>query len=76
MKLSDWDSASVSWTGSIAYSTGSPKTLQFPAIETEVRRALMRRFPYSIYFTVLPERIVVIAVLHVRRYPQEWQSRV
>ena len=49
---------------------------QFPAIETEVRRALMRRFPYAIYFVVLPESILVIAVLHVRRYPQEWQRRV
>lgn len=48
---------------------------QFPVIETEVRRALVRRFPYAVYFIVSSDHIAVIAVLHVRRYPQEWQRR-
>ena len=48
---------------------------QFPVIETEVRRALVRRFPYAVYFIVSADHIAVIAVLHVRRYPQEWQRR-
>ncbi len=30
----------------------------------------MRRFPYAIYFVVLPESILVIAVLHVRGIPK------
>jgi plasmid stabilization system protein ParE len=41
----------------------------------EVRRALIRRFPYAIYFFADPEAIVVLACLHVRRDPQVWQSR-
>ena len=40
---------------------------QFPVIETEVRR-----FPYAVYFVVSSDHVAVIAVLHVRRYPQEW----
>ena len=48
---------------------------QFPVIETEVRRALVRRFPYAVYFVVSSDYIAVIAVLHVRRYSQEWQRR-
>ena len=48
---------------------------QFPVIEPEVRRALVRRFPYAVYFIVSSDHIAVIAVLHVRRYPQEWQRR-
>ncbi len=49
---------------------------QFPVIESEVRRALLRRFPYAIYFRVATNHIVVVAVLHVRRYPQGWQRRM
>ncbi len=48
---------------------------QFPMIETEVRRALVRRFPYAVYFVVSSDHIAVIAVLHVRQYPREWQRR-
>lgn len=41
----------------------------------DVRRALLRRFPYAVYFVAEPEGAVVLACLHVRRDPQVWQSR-
>lgn len=41
----------------------------------EVRRALLRRFPYATYFLVEPEGVVVLACLHFRRDPHVWQSR-
>jgi plasmid stabilization system protein ParE len=40
-----------------------------------VRCALVRRFPYAVYYRVEPERIVVIAVFHTKRDPGVWQSR-
>jgi len=40
-----------------------------------VRRALCKRFPYSIYFIQLKIGIIVIAVLHQRRNPSLWQAR-
>jgi plasmid stabilization system protein ParE len=40
-----------------------------------VRRAAVRRFPYSVYYTVEADRIVVIAVFHGKRDPRVWQSR-
>ena len=40
-----------------------------------VRRALCKRFPYSVYFTDSGANIVVIGVLHQRRRPSVWQSR-
>jgi plasmid stabilization system protein ParE len=44
--------------------------LQFPSVGKGVRRALLRRFPYAIYFVMPDEaRAVVIAVLHQRRAP-------
>jgi plasmid stabilization system protein ParE len=39
----------------------------FPIVYKEFRRALMRRFPYAVYFLVEDEAIIVFAVLHQRR---------
>ena len=49
----------------------------YPPIFREVRRALCRRFPYSIYFVPGIDEfdIVVIAVLHQRRSPATWRKR-
>lgn len=48
---------------------------QFPVALDDVRKALVRRFPYVVYFVVLPAGVVVIAVAHGRRHPRRWQSR-
>jgi plasmid stabilization system protein ParE len=48
---------------------------QFPVARGEVRRALVRRFPYGVYSIPETERTVVVAVLHGRRDPQVWQLR-
>jgi plasmid stabilization system protein ParE len=42
----------------------------------EVRRAGVRRFPYSVYYAVEADQIVVLAVQHGNRDPSAWQSRI
>jgi plasmid stabilization system protein ParE len=49
--------------------------LTFPIIEQDVRRALLHKFPYSIYFVNEGETIAIIAVLHQHRRPDTWKSR-
>ena len=49
--------------------------LAYPRVHGETRRALVRRFPYAIYFRVLADELVVLAVMHGRRLPRRWQSR-
>ena len=49
--------------------------LRYPVARDSVRRALLRRFPYAVYFAPEPEVTVVIACLHVRRDPETWHSR-
>ncbi len=49
--------------------------LQFPEIEAGVRRGLVNRFPYGVYFITEEERIVVLAVLHLHRHPDTWKHR-
>ena len=48
----------------------------FPVVRSEVRRARVRRFPYVVYFVAEADHVVVLAVLHGRRDPRVWQSRV
>lgn len=46
----------------------------FPLVRGDTRRAALRRFPYAIYFRVLGDDVIVLAV-HGRQDPQHWQSR-
>ncbi len=47
--------------------------LQFPEIEEGARRALVRHFPYGVFFTVDDDRVTVLAVLHLHRHPDTWK---
>lgn len=49
--------------------------LAYQDLRSGVRRALVRRFPYAVYFAVEGEVIVVLAVLHVGRDPTEGHRR-
>ena len=44
-------------------------------IYRDVRRALLRRFPYAVYYRAHPDRVEVLAVQHTRRDPSGWQTR-
>ncbi len=47
----------------------------FPTVHAEIRRAVLRSFPYAVFFQVLEEEIVILGVVHNRRHPRSWQSR-
>lgn len=40
-----------------------------------VRRYLLTRFPYAIYYRAESERLLVLAVTHTRRHPHTWRAR-
>jgi plasmid stabilization system protein ParE len=48
---------------------------RFLIVAKDSRRALVPRFPYSIYFRRQGERVRIIAVLHQNRDPRVWQRR-
>ncbi len=48
---------------------------RFPTVFGDVRRAVARRFPFSVYFRVRSPSLVVLAVFHSRRDPMIWQRR-
>lgn len=48
---------------------------QFQLVHRRVARAVLHRFPYSVFFTVVGPAIIVTAVMHVRRNPSRWRTR-
>lgn len=48
--------------------------VRFPVIYRDVRRALMRRFPYGIFFVLEVERIIVLGFMHTARDPAKWRQ--
>ncbi len=44
-------------------------------IEDDVRRYLVRRFPYGIYYTIEDDLVVIWAVKHLHRRSDYWQQR-
>jgi plasmid stabilization system protein ParE len=42
----------------------------------DIREAIVRRFPYCVYFRVRHGRLIVLSVFHTSRDPSTWQSRV
>jgi plasmid stabilization system protein ParE len=47
------------------------------ALEGEIRRCRLRRFPYGIIYTMLEdESVLVISVMHLHRYPSAWRENL
>jgi plasmid stabilization system protein ParE len=47
----------------------------YQLVDRTMRRALLRRFPYAVFFEVGSVEIVVYAVFHCARDPRAWQRR-
>jgi plasmid stabilization system protein ParE len=46
------------------------------AVFADVRKAVVARFPYLVFYRAEPARVEVLAVFHSRRDPSIWQGRV
>lgn len=47
----------------------------YTAVHDSVRRALVKRFPFGVFYTIEDDGVVVIAVLHGSRHPRAWRER-
>ncbi len=41
----------------------------------DIRRAQVRRFPFTVFFSIEPTSIAILAVVHGRRHPRLWPRR-
>ena len=51
----------------------SPKTWR--VIEHDIRRYLLPRFPFGIYYRIRADHIRILAVKHHSRHPEYWRGR-
>ncbi len=49
--------------------------LRFPIVSEGIRRAMLRRFPFGVFFVVDEECTTVIAIMHLHRAPASWERR-
>jgi toxin ParE1/3/4 len=47
----------------------------WPILEGDVRRCIVNRFPYGVLYSIEPDRIYLLAVMHLHRYPDYWKDR-
>ncbi len=54
--------------------TSAPE--QWRVFEDDVRRCLTHVFPYAILYTIEPDHILIVAVMHCHREPDYWRKRM
>jgi plasmid stabilization system protein ParE len=50
--------------------------LQFARYQGDVRRLVLSVFPYSVLYTLEPDCIFIVAIMHSRRKPGYWRERL
>ena len=48
----------------------------YPLVHRNVRRMLIHRFPYGIFYILEEGVILILAVYHAKRNPRRWQARI
>jgi plasmid stabilization system protein ParE len=54
----------------------SANPLMHATVYKDIRKAVVRRFPYVILYRADPTEILVVAVFHTSRDPHDWMVRV
>lgn len=48
---------------------------QYPVVYENIRRTLLRKLPFAIFYLVENESIVILACLHTKRHPSVFKAR-
>jgi len=48
---------------------------RYPLVRGHLRRILLHRFPYAVYYKVYPAVITIVGVIHGHRHPRNWLRR-
>lgn len=59
-----------------AFATIQRNPAIYALAHTTFRRALVRRFPYAVFYESVDARITIYAVFHTARDPQKWRQRL
>jgi plasmid stabilization system protein ParE len=48
----------------------------YPFVHENYRRALLRRFPYAVFYEYEEEEVIVYAIFHNAQNPEKWRGRL
>lgn len=48
----------------------------YPTVEGDIHKCKLPRFPYGIIYRAAPETVEILAVMHLKREPGYWTSRL
>ena len=54
----------------------SPSPETWPVFSEDIRRFLLRRFPFGLLYEIHSEHLYIVAVMHLHREPYYWRSRL
>ncbi len=47
----------------------------YKKVHNDIRRVIIKKFPFGIFYVVQENEVIILAVLHARRNPIKWKSR-
>jgi plasmid stabilization system protein ParE len=47
----------------------------WPVFSPRTRRCMVSRFPFGVLYQIRTDRILVLAIMHLRRDPKRWRNR-
>ncbi len=48
----------------------------WPLLGKDIRRCLIKRYPYGILYSIEKERISIVAIMNLNRNPEYWKKRI
>jgi plasmid stabilization system protein ParE len=48
----------------------------YAKVHEEYRRALVRRFPYAVFYEYTGEKVIVYSIFHTSQDPKKWRNRL
>ncbi|MBD1211381.1 MAG: type II toxin-antitoxin system RelE/ParE family toxin [Dolichospermum sp.] len=59
-----------------SFSTIQRNPFACPIVHEQVRKKLIRKFPYGLLYIITDETISIVGCFHVKRDPQQWERRL
>ena len=56
--------------------TGLESPTRWRILDEDVRRCLTPVFPYGVLYTIEPDFVLIVAVMHCSREPGYWKGRI
>ncbi len=58
-----------------ALSLAAESPERYPELHNDIRRILVKRFPYGVFYRIVRSEVIVLAIIHLRRDPARWRNR-